>query len=528
MKKFIIICFAILASVCGCDFDPKIYGVLSTTNFPKTESDYDQYLLQCYIPFASISWGYYLSSIYQQPFYNENGGTVRMLDATTDISAPCIINSMAGSWLKLTSGQFDDMKYYGANGGDDPSHIEKIREVTRFTEVIGALENAEISTESKNYFLGEAHLLRGMVMYYLLHYYGPVPVLLNPEDVGNKEVEARLVRPTLDEMVLYITNDLEFAVANMRENQEQTGRYNADYARFCLMRHYLNEGAHIDGYYSKAYELFSEFTGSYSLFDSGQNPYAEQFKSANNFNKEVVMAIACSTDHTNGNSNGISFYSIPNDAAAVDDQGQPTPFYLHQGPWGHCYNIDPLFYDTFEEKDLRRETILTSYYSRNGYWVTRDDLGVLWSGFIANKFPIESYTFSQPSAIPLARWADVLLLFAEASVRKNNAVLPEAIRAVNQVRKRAGLEDLPEAKTSSVDAFMDALLMERGHELFFEGCRKIDLIRFNKYYTVMKDAGRAPTSQYFPIPDYLIRKAKDAGYNLTQYFTRDDYDGPKR
>ena len=70
--------------------------------------------------------------------------------------------------------------------------------------------------------------------------------------------------------------------------------------------------------------------------------------------------------------------------------------------------------------------------------------------------------------------------------------------------------------------------MERGHELYYEGCRKIDLIRFNKYYTLLKEAGKDPSSQYFPLPDYAVKQAEECGKTLTQYFTRDNYDDPKR
>ena len=121
-----------------------------------------------------------------------------------------------------------------------------------------------------------------------------------------------------------------------------------------------------------------------------------------------------------------------------------------------------------------------------------------------------------------------MLLYAEADVRAHNAVSASAIESVNKVRHRAGLADLAADKTASVDAFLDALLMERGHELYYEGCRKVDLIRFNKYYTLLKEAGKEPSSQYFPIPDYAVNQAKESGKTLTQYFTRDNYDGPKK
>ena len=162
------------------------------------------------------------------------------------------------------------------------------------------------------------------------------------------------------------------------------------------------------------------------------------------------------------------------------------------------------------------------------YTVTKEDIGVKWDGYILNKYPIETETAFQGTDYPLARWADVLLMYAEADVRLNKTVSTSAIDCVNQVRHRAGLADLPAEKTASVNDFLDALLEERGHEFYYEGHRRIDLIRFNKYYTIMDAIGCTPTSQYFPIPNYAVDQATDMGYTLTQYFTRPDYDGPQR
>ena len=104
----------------------------------------------------------------------------------------------------------------------------------------------------------------------------------------------------------------------------------------------------------------------------------------------------------------------------------------------------------------------------------------------------------------------------------------DGLTAFNQVRARAGLAGLSADKTASVDAFLDALLLERGHELLFEGCRKIDLIRFGKYYQTMSARGRTPDSEYFPIPNFSVEQAKNSGYTFTQYYTRPDYDGPQK
>ena len=120
-------------------------------------------------------------------------------------------------------------------------------------------------------------------------------------------------------------------------------------------------------------------------------------------------------------------------------------------------------------------------------------------------------------------------MFAEAQVRKSGAApSDEAVAAVNEVRARAGLGPLASSKTASAEAFLDALLDERGHELWFEGLRKIDLIRFNQYARrVRKTKGVIPTHQYMPIPDYAVNEAAEKGKKLEQEYSREGWDSDK-
>jgi hypothetical protein len=556
MKKiyYTIICVLLLVG-CENNFDPKIYGSLSTSNFPQTEADYENYMLLAYLPFG-MHWGYDLTadwSDWQSHFYVLEGGIVRAFDSHSDLNAPWVhqlygepVGNNNMTYIYMPKGDFEFMKLL-TDGGSNMGNFAKIRFVTRVTGIIGTLEESEIlAPDKKAALLGEAHLLRGMLMYYLFHYYGPFPVIVDPALVGDSEAEAKLVRPSLDEMVGYITDDLEFAVANMVESQSAKGRYTRDYARFCLMRHYLNEGAQHSDYYQKAYQIFDQFTGSYALFtEGGDDAYKNQFLIGHKFNSEVIMAVSSAAKGNDINSNFTPYlyYMLPGDmASAVDASGKPVDFgspgstptfvgYALQGsaPWCFAVNMDPVFYDTFEAGDLRLKTVETQYIANDGVLVTRADIGVRWDGFIVNKYAAEENVgFPQGNDVPLARWADALLLRAEADVRAHNTVSSDAISKVNAVRARAGLSPLGADKTSSVAAFLDALLLERGHELFYEGGRKVDLIRFGKYYTVTNALGRAPSSQYFPIPDNYIRMAQEKGHTLSQYYTRPDYDGPSK
>lgn len=538
MKKKII--YIVLVAVgyimggCADNFDPKIYGSLNSTNFPQTASDYENYMMECYVPF-STNWTYKLStSGNQHNFYVPEGGIYRLFDTTTDYCAQWNINTWGGAWQKLSGAQFDDMKLYSRTSSSSPNHFDKIKDITRFTKILGDIESATVLTDTKKKeLLGEVHLLRGLMMYYLLHMYGPVPVVLDPAKVTDTEALSNLVRPTLDEMTKYITTDLEFAAANMKSVQTEKGRYTADYARFMLMKHYLNEGGHITGYYQKAIDMKSSFTGTYSLFGaSGTDPnaYANQFKIANKFNSECIMAVSCSNtadgSGAKGNFNGLSWYVVPNDVAKYTTAAATvaTPFVNQGGGWGQCFNVDTLYYSTYEVGDNRKSVVLTSYVKKDYTLITKADIGTKWSGFIINKYPIETATSYQGTDIPLARWADVLLMYAEAIVR-NSAGAPAqpAIDAVNQVRTRAGLPNLTTIITSSKDAFLTALLAERGHEFLYEGGRKIDLIRFNVYRKTLKAYKKTPSSQYFPLPQYAVDQATSAGKVLTQTYERPDY-----
>ena len=286
------------------------------------------------------------------------------------------------------------------------------------------------------------------------------------------------------------------------------------------MKHCLNEGEHMEGYYQRAIDMYNELnTGKYDLFKTGSTPYVDLFKNANKFNKEMIMAVRCSPtadgNPKHGNANPFLMWALPSDVA----KGDPFPM---GGGWFQAFSMDKKYYDAFESNDGRLKTIVTSYKDKNGVVINKDNLGVRWNGYIINKFPQETMTTFQGTDIPLARWADVLLMYAEAEVRKTGTVPSvAAINAVNQVRKRAGLSDLPSVTTNTKDAFLNAILIERGHEFFYEGNRKIDLIRFNKYAQEMyKAKGIMPTHQYMPIPNYAVEQAISYGKELKQTWER--------
>jgi hypothetical protein len=78
------------------------------------------------------------------------------------------------------------------------------------------------------------------------------------------------------------------------------------------------------------------------------------------------------------------------------------------------------------------------------------------------------------------RYAEVLLMKAEALMRKNGGVANQAaVDLVNQVRQRAFGNDTGNYTTSTLT--LDELCNELGREFVYETHRRTDLIRFGKY-----------------------------------------------
>jgi hypothetical protein len=104
----------------------------------------------------------------------------------------------------------------------------------------------------------------------------------------------------------------------------------------------------------------------------------------------------------------------------------------------------------------------------------------------------------------LLRYADVLLMKAEALFRQNKSA--EALVLVNNLRATRGASPLATLSEAS-------LLDERGRELYWEGYRRIDQVRFGTYNLTWQEKTNTETFRVlFPIP----QQAMDSNPNLKQ------------
>ncbi|GAB3365775.1 RagB/SusD family nutrient uptake outer membrane protein [Arachidicoccus ginsenosidivorans] len=105
------------------------------------------------------------------------------------------------------------------------------------------------------------------------------------------------------------------------------------------------------------------------------------------------------------------------------------------------------------------------------------------------------------------RYSDVLLMQAEAILRGGDGTTAEAIEIVNRIRTNRGV---PALTTLTLDDLLD----ERGRELYWEGWRRQDLIRFGKFLDAWqeKPADVSPNTLLFALPAQQVA----SNPNLTQ------------
>ena len=493
MKKILII--LTVAFLVGCDdFEPALYGTLSPNNFPQTEEDYFLYTMEVYKPFGS-KWGYNIpnaSNNYRDNFHAYEYGHIYMFDGPSDNIA-VYLNGWGGFFEAITRANFD----FFITQDISRSHLSKVSFITQTTQIIDDLENASISDETKLQLLAEARVSRAWMMYYLLHLYGPVPVILDASQIGT-DAEWDVTRPTRSSYVAAIEADLTFAADPANglpdvswDSEDYYGRFTRGFALTLLMRLQMNERD-----FAGAESTGRQIAGlGYSLVTGGNNPYKSLFEVSTQRNSENIFAVTVDWQSDgaaqNGNINAWTWYCYPGDYPGTYQQGGwSNPQGVFMAHWD--------FYDSFDPSDLRREMLVDSYTNTGNNLRDRTNM----NGAVVLKYPedVDNPGAFQGNDIIIARYADVLLMLAEAINENNNGPTAEAIDLVNQVRSRSGLADLAPADVADQDAFNDAILRERGWELFFEGVRKMDLIRHGKWEERLASRGKQIDHQLLPIP----------------------------
>ena len=457
MKKNIIltICTIVLLSSCGQDLlEEKPTAFVSPTNFYRNASEANIALTGVYGMLRSV--------------YNSNVGfAILWGDHGTDLLThrpghPALTGSAS---YTLTS------QYTQLNN----LWINTYELINRANSVIDRVPDIEMDDVEKNRIIGEALFLRAHMYFNLVMAWGDVP-LVTKETTSMEGLD--VPRVASEDVYDQIIADLTLAeqlLPNIANNQRGT----AGAARALLGKVYLQmagyplkDATKLSLAQNKLKEVIDD--GVHTLLDN----YSEVFALDNEDNNEIMFAVQY--------------------AAGIQQGGSLTRIY---GPGGAFVNggaiafhsINSEFALSFDGNDERLAQNVAKHNVNNGQVYPIPKQGTGWRPWKWIKpLPVTYGEGDGPQDFPLLRFSDVLLMYAEVLNALNQGPTLEAYNAINQVRNRAGLDDLQDGLSQT--EFLDALLDERAWELCFEGHRRADLIRNEKL--IEKVRAIPPDTQY--------------------------------
>lgn len=379
-------------------------------------------------------------------------------------------------------------------------HFNAIISANKAIEVLG---KSTIEAATKNRLLGETRFLRGLYYFNLVRFFGGVPKIINVPLPSEGNSDALNTRATKAEIYAVIIEDLQFAADNLPVKGDaatQTGRANKGAAQAYLAKVYLYQKN-----WAKVLELTNAVITSnkYSLvtdynFIFREKPVGGQ---GGNNNSESIFEVqtginagenAVSPLFSNGqgargrggwNDLGFGFNSPTTDLASAYEAGDTrkngTIIFINPTVAAPGISTGTVLWDGFRIPS--KDSVENDRYSYKPYHST-----------IAESPQITNNKDTKPKNIRLMRYAEVLLMYAEASAMGAGG---DGVNKLNLVRARA---NLPVTTLSQANVWK-----ERRTELAMEQDRFFDLVRQGRAGIVLRAHGKAFVDnkhELFPIP----------------------------
>ena len=406
----------------------------------------------------------------------------------------------------------------------------------------------DLSTVSKSTSkLAVARFLRAFFMYYLVDLYGKAQIRFANSTSDNPTVFSRSQATDL------IIADLRAALPVLPTGTANATLATKEAASFLLAKMYLNKAVYKQdptkpaGPYTFAksdmdsvvfYSNAIIANTSYSL--TTKNQYFDMFSSSK---QSSTSEIILSLDNSSGNT-----------SKSVRNRYYMTLHYNQKPSAWNGFTTLADFYNSFEASDARLGTaypgltdvtgvragfLVGQQYDKDGkplndrngiplaFTPTLSILNGTSDGNSASSVEIGGIRVIKYLPIPNAgnfdnittnyvfyRYSDVILMKAEALLRGSSDPV-SALTLVNSIRTNRGLTPL-----ATID--LPGLLAERGHELYWEGWRRNDQIRFGTFLNPENTTnllnGRGTKSADYRVVFPIAQRAVDANPDLKQNF----------
>jgi hypothetical protein len=334
-----------------------------------------------------------------------------------------------------------------------------------------------LRAEIHNY-RAEARFMRALTYWHAMDLFGNVPFVTEDDPIG-AFLPQQIQRADLFNYVESELLDIENTIVPARQNEY--GRADQAAVWTLLAKLYLNAEV-----YTGTPRYADVITYTTKIINAGYsiapNPYNQLFLADNDSNgtqSEVIFPITFDGIHTQSYG-GMTFlvhapvggsmipanYGINGGWAGI----RTTSTFVEQFP-GEENSADgrALFYTAGQSKEITNVSAFN-----NGYAIEK------FRNVDVNGNQGSDATGDMPDTdFPMFRLADVYLMYAEANLRGGGGSAADAVTYINTLRERAYGDTSGDINQS--DLTLDFILSERSRELFWEGHRRTDLIRFGKF-----------------------------------------------
>ena len=342
----------------------------------------------------------------------------------------------------------------------------------------GDITDAEIA-DIKN-SVAEVRFLRAFNYWVMMDLFGKSTFVTEEDKIGAtlpRQIERK-------DLFYYIAGELKAIESSLAPVKTiEYGRVDQGAAWALLARIYLNANVYTGANDTKVFDtaiIYSKkvIDGGYKLYDN----YAGAFMADNDKAKDEFMyAINCDGLKTTGFGNTTFFVHC----ASGDDFKD----YGVNGGW-YGYRSTSAFATLFEDRTGatdKRALFTTSKYGTDAAQLMINDISDFNQGPRVKKYvnirsdggPVSDINrnFSDVD-FPVFRLSEMYLIYAEAVLRNGSGGdAGNALKYINEIRKRA-YGSTNQGQINAVDLTLPFILDERARELYWEGHRRTDLVRY--------------------------------------------------
>lgn len=523
--SFLLLAGTVIFTVSCTDLSENPYSEITQANFNPTTKDIPNLVAPVYTPLRS-----FMACCYSY---------VGMQDEAGDMAIkPSRPNGWGGPYLPYHRHQWGPSHPYTGNYN---TFFDGVNAANR---VIYQIESGAVPVEDplRTQLLAELKVARAFYYSLLLDNFGNVPI------VTDFTLEDAPEQSTRQEVYEFVVQQLEDNIPNLTEETGLStyGRFNKWAGKMVLAEVYLNAGVYTgngdpsdgeNGNWEQVIQTTNEIinSGRYQL----ESDYKSNFqRGSQQSSDEIIFAIPY--DEVNGPGNTFHMQTLTPEIQQA--------FGMEATPWGGGAS-QPQFAQSYDEDDQRLEDTWINgtlrgpqgdsltHYTLN---IPRIDNTEFRHGWRIGKYEVyEGMSFSSDVDLPFYRYAETLMMKAEALLRTGNG--PQAAEIVTQVRQRA-FDDPEEARVTAEELRQPSVinwgywgpegevvepgtgpdieygrfLDELGWEFAMEGHRRQDMIRFGAFTTKTWLNHRASESgsfaRLFPLP----QGALDTNPNLEQ------------